>query len=439
MTTTTRPPEATLALLRHGYAWSDHIRAARPDPDAVEVRMLGRPAVVLRGPSGVRTFTDGDLVRRRGAIPGPVADVLFGRGAVHGLDDVEHRRRKALFVEATRAPAVADLVFEVECRWLAASRHWAPGDEVVVEREAVRALGRAVLAWSGVRTTPRDADRVAERLAAIVDGFAVPGAPYLRARWSRRRSDAWAVDVVRRARRRDPAAPSGSALELVAWWCDEHGRLLPPHVAAVELQNLLRPTVAVSRLVAFGARQLVLHAGWRARLRAERTGRGPGAAPGPVALAFAQEVRRWSPFVPVLAGVTRRPLAVNGRELPAGSRLLLDVVGTLHDDRYWPEPRRFDPGRFLGGQEIVRDALVPQGGGEVATGHRCPGEDITLGVLAESCGVLSTFDWLVPPQDLAIPVRRLPTRPSSGVRLAVVRTPAMVRARAREEGGVVTR
>jgi hypothetical protein len=41
------------------------------------------------------------------------------------------------------APDVHGLVAEVECRWLAASRHWVPGHEVVVEDEAVRVTGRA--------------------------------------------------------------------------------------------------------------------------------------------------------------------------------------------------------------------------------------------------------------------------------------------------------
>ena len=89
----------------------------------------------------------------------------------------------------------------------------------------------------------------------------------------------------------------------------------------------------------------------------------------------------------------------------------------LGDRRFWPHPHRFDPERFLGGQEVVADAFVPQGGGEVATGHRCPGEDVALGILAVSCSVLASADWFVPAQDLDIPQDRVPTRPTSGVRL----------------------
>ena len=63
-------------------------------------------------------------------------------------------------------PDVHGLVAEVECRWLAASRHWVPGHQVVVEDEALRVIGRAALAWAGIRTTTRETDAVVHRLAA---------------------------------------------------------------------------------------------------------------------------------------------------------------------------------------------------------------------------------------------------------------------------------
>ena len=283
----------------------------------------------------------------------------------------------------------------------------------------MRVIGRAVLHWAGIQLSGAESDKVARRFASVVDGFGVVGAANLEARWSRRRSDAWAERVIRGARRGETPVRRGSVLELVAWWRDADGHLLPAHTAAVELQNVLRPTVAVARFVAFGARQLVLSRDWRARLRAERDEHGLCSRPGPLAVAFAQELRRWSPFVPALAAVARREFTVHEQVVPEGTRVLLDVVGTLRDRRYWPHPRRFDPDRFLGGQQVVADAFVPQGGGEVATGHRCPGEDIALGVLAVSCCVLAGLDWYVPAQDLDIPQHRVPTRPAGGVRLVV--------------------
>lgn len=154
---------------------------------------------------------------------------------------------------------------------------------------------------------------------------------------------------------------------------------LPRDVAAVELGNLVRPTVAVAWLGTSAALHLTRSPEWGSRLATAATGRDH--------LAFAQEVRRATPFVPVLTGVARRSATVGGVEVAGGDRLLLDVWGIDHDPRRWPDPQRFDPGRFLDHSPDAYE-LVPQGGGPV-TGHRCPGEALTLGLLVETVRVLA--------------------------------------------------
>ncbi|MEF3837753.1 hypothetical protein P0Q08_08460, partial [Campylobacter jejuni] len=73
------------------------------------------------------------------------------------------------------------------------------------------------------------------------------------------------------------------------------------HLAGVELQNSIRPLIAVARFVAFAARFLHENPEWRHRIHAETSERGELAG-GPLAVAFAQEVRRVAPFVPMLPG-----------------------------------------------------------------------------------------------------------------------------------------
>src|SRR4051794_436966 len=94
--------DLSLSLLRHGYralprAWQ---RSGDPEGDAMACRLLGRRALVVRGGHGARTFYDESVVQRRGAVPAPLRNLLFGSGAVHGLDGEEHRERKALFLSA---------------------------------------------------------------------------------------------------------------------------------------------------------------------------------------------------------------------------------------------------------------------------------------------------------------------------------------------------
>ncbi len=61
---------------------------------------------------------------------------------------------------------------------------------------------------------------------------------------------------------------------------------------------------------------------------------------------------------------------------------------------------------------------MPQGGGDVSTGHRCPGEGVTLTMLAVAVRALAGLARSFPPQDLRFDLSRIPTRPRSGVVLA---------------------
>jgi fatty-acid peroxygenase len=96
--------------------------------------------------------------------------------------------------------------------------------------------------------------------------------------------------------------------------------------------------------------------------------------------------------------------------------VVLDVYGTLHDPAHWDRPDVFRPERFLGGG-LDPDLLVPQGGGDVGTGHRCPGEDVVLTMLAVAVQALAGARLALPPQDLRHDLTELPTRPRSGVLL----------------------
>jgi hypothetical protein len=94
--------------------------------------------------------------------------------------------------------------------------------------------------------------------------------------------------------------------------------------------------------------------------------------------------------------------------------VVLDVHGSDHDPAHWPDPDRFDPGRFLS-RVPDPDTLVPQGGGDVAFGHRCPGDGVTLTMLEVAVRTLATACDTVAGQDLDYDLSRIPTRPRSGV------------------------
>jgi fatty-acid peroxygenase len=109
---------------------------------------------------------------------------------------------------------------------------------------------------------------------------------------------------------------------------------------------------------------------------------------------------------------------VGGERLRKGTMVLLDLYGQLHDGEVFEEPYAFRPERWLD-REIGEFDLVPQGGGDPRTGHRCPGEQIVVAVLAALAVRLARLDAELPPQDLDIALHRIPALPAGRIRLRV--------------------
>ncbi|WP_035812811.1 cytochrome P450 [Jiangella gansuensis] len=393
--------DESAGLVRCGYLWASRLRGGRP---AVPVRFLGRESVLVGGPDGVRRFYD-PLLRRRGAVPPPVSDVLFGHGSIHGLDGAEHHHQKAMFLDVLAPAAVARLRDGAREQWREATRTWEAGRPVVLFDQAVHVLTATALPWAGVPAEPAGTGRRAGQLAALLDGFASPGPRYARAVLARRSLERWATRLIRAARAHEVHPRPGTALAAVVHAHDTHGQLLPERAAAVALLNVVRPMVAVAWFIAFAGIALHHQPFWRDLI----------AAGDPTArAAFAHEVRRRYPFVPVLAARAPTAQDVLGVGVPDGGYVILDVHGTDHDPRRWPEPDRFDPGRFLA-PPADPDSLVPQGGGDVATGHRCPGETVTLAMIEQAVEHLATTGYDLPAQDLRVDLTRIPARPRSGV------------------------
>lgn len=413
--------DSTLPLLTQGYAWLPDL-SRRKGPSPVRTRLLGKPAIALRGPAAVGFFYDEDHVRRRTALPEPVLGTLFGKGAVHTLDGPEHRARKALFVSLlTNASGVAALARHVADEWDRSSKEWSERAPVTLFDEVGVLLTRAVCAWAGVpldeRADDDEARRTAGDLVAMVDGFATAGPRHFEARCARKRQEKRLARLVEEVRSAGGGTPEAgrpvSAVEVVAAHREADGALLDPRTAAVEILNVIRPTVAVTWYTVFGAHALHRHPALRERLAEDRAG---------YARAFAHEVRRFYPFAPFVAGLAPEDVQWGGEPIAKGTLVLLDLYGQNHDPELWHAPYVFDPERFTG-REPGRDELVPQGGGAVAEGHRCPGEDITLAVLSTLLPRLARLDYHVPEQDLRIPLNRMPTKPRSGFRITDVSTP----------------
>ncbi|MFK4837164.1 cytochrome P450 [Microbacterium sp. ZW T2_14] len=419
--------DESLSVLIHGYDFGERVwRRVRDGARSAPMRLLGRDALFVRGSEGVALFYDETRIARHGAMPSIVQETLFGHGSVHSLDGDEHRHRKATFVDVAYEDAeVERLQPLLEREWREELDAWVRGGERTAYDAAVGALGRAIMVWAGLSGTAAAKTRWSARLAQIVDGFGAPYSPaYVAAVVNRLWSDRHARRLIEAVRAGDLAAREGTALHSWAWHRDRAGEPLPARLAGVELQNTLRPTIAVARFVAFAAKELHDRPEWQARIAAETAERGTLGG-GPLAIMFAQEIRRTAPFVPMLPGWAIQDVELDGQRLSAGGRVVLDILGTDVDARSWQDPATFDPERFRGVEDYeALTAFIPHGGAEVATGHRCPGEKIAITGLATAIAALSDPRLTVLDSGLSVNRRRLPTKPRSGAHVRADATPS---------------
>lgn len=408
-----RRPESTLSLIRYGYQFVAR-RTSELDASAFQTRLALQPTIVLTGADAARAFYDTSQVQRSGALPRPLQDTLFGHGGVQHLDGEEHRHRKAMHMSLMTEPEIARLASICGAQFEAFAERWMRQPRVVLLDEAHELLCRASCEWTGVPLPESEIALRTSDLVMMVEGPGKPDWRHLRARLALQRSRRWAAGLVRAVREeedRAEAEPPFGALRTIAWHRDQEGELLDESVAAEELLNNLRPTVAVARWFVFLAVALHTHEGARERLAS-----GEWEPDW-----FIEEVRRFYPFFPALIGRTRHEFEWHGWRLPGGRRVMVDVFGTNRDPERWEEPHRFRPERFRD-REVDPFEFIPQGGGDYFEGHRCSGEWATLAMMRVALDFLvHRVRYDVPPQDMRILLRRMPGQPESGFIMSNVR------------------
>jgi fatty-acid peroxygenase len=338
---------------------------------------------------------------------------------VHTLDDEAHRRRKAAFMALMSPEQLDELIRETARQWQIAIRRWPAQASVVVFEEAQRVLASAACAWAGVPLADAELPARARDFARMVDAFGGVGPRLWRGKLARIRTEHWIAGLVKEVRRGALRPDPRSALHVMANLRGDDDAPLDARTAAVEVINVIRPTVAIAWYIAFAA--LALHDHPAAADRLAATPITPGPAGSGYADWFMQEVRRFYPFAPYLGAKVRSPFQWRGHSFEPGTLVLLDVYGTLHDPKIWDAADAFRPERF---EHWAGDGfeLIPQGGGDRATGHRCPGEWITMHEVTLALHFLTRCMkyGFKSGQDLGFDLRRMPTYPRSGVAICDV-------------------
>lgn len=395
--------DSTLALLREGYDFVSR-RCDRYQSNVFETRLMLRKAWCMRGAEAARLFYDDERFTRKNAMPPMTLRLLQDKGSVQTLDSRAHQHRKGMFMTLLDSEAVRHLADAFDLEWTAQLRQWEQQDEVLLFDEVREILFQATCRWAGVPVPVAKAGQKAQQFGAMIDGAGSIGPAMWVGMLKRVRAERWMRGVIDGIRSGELNPPPASAAHAIAWHRDLDDRLLGTNVAAVELINILRPAVAVGRFIVFAALALHEHPENRRPL-------SNGA--DDYLERFVQEVRRYYPFFPVIAGRARQPLEWNGLQFESGQWVILDLYGTNHDPDIWEDPQHFRPERFRDWNGSAFN-FIPQGGGNPHRSHRCPGETATIELMKRAIRQLvSQMEYTVPEQDLRIDKSSFPTLPKS--------------------------
>jgi fatty-acid peroxygenase len=408
--------DATIGMLVDGYEYIAR-RCKAFQSDLFRTRVMGKPAVCIHGREAAQLFYDEEKLQRHGAVPRRVVTSLFGKKAIHTLDGDAHHARKAMFLSLMTPENLEGLMHETARQWRMGIHRWEAAPSIVLFDEAQRVLATATCLWAGVPLERERVERRAHDFAAMVDAFGGVGPRLWKGKLARMRTERWLTRLVREVRAGKHRVDVQSALYVIANFRDRRGKKLSAKLAAIELMNVIRPTVAVAWYVAFAAHAIHAHPECREKLANDDVGEHAGRYTD----MFMQEVRRYYPFTPYLGARVRSSFDWKGHHFEPKTLVLLDVYGTDRDPRWWQAPDEFRPERFAQGHTDAFD-FIPQGGGS-RLGHRCPGEWITMHNVTLALHFLTRcISYDVPDnQDLRLDLSRMPTRPSSGVVLSRVR------------------
>ncbi|MBS7563900.1 cytochrome P450 [Mucilaginibacter sp. Bleaf8] len=373
--------------------------------DIFQIPLPGFKVICFGGEDAARTFYDPDKFMRKGAVPPPVQKTLTGKNAIHTTDGEVHHNRKEMFLSLMTEENIARLTQLVETELSNTLPKWTRMDAVLLFQESQQVLCKAICAWAGVPLKDNEAAKRARDFTYMIDAFGSIGSRNWRGRLARRRAEKWIKRIIRDVRNNKLNAPDGSALHLTAFHRDTDGNLFDLHLAAVELLNILRPTVAIAWYITFGATALHTYPSCRQKFLDNTDN---------FRSRFADEVRRFYPFAPFMGAIAKNDFQWNGYPFPKGALVLLDMYGTNHDPHIWDKPHEFNPDRFIT-HPIKPFDFLAQGGGDPHQGHRCPGEWITVETLKTFLAfMLEKMRFTVIGQDLSYNLSRMPTLPKSG-------------------------
>ena len=396
-------------------------QARRRDPFTVIFPGLG-PVHFFARTDAARDILTAPSAVLEAPTPNPIEPIV-GKSSVILVSGENHRRKRRLLTPALHGEqmrARAD-VMAAAARDEAVS--WRPGGRIAL-RTAARAIALRIIILAVFGVENADSyDEFAHVATALMHAntASLMLLPWLRKRFAgmgpwarlirlRNRFDALLSAQVQN--RRSESDDRRDVFGLLLKGTDAAG--LEPG----DLHQQLRTLVVAGHDTTAGALMWTLYHihrehGVRDRLLAELNGvSGPQAmAQLPYLSAVVSEALRMHPAVPIVMRRLTAPLTVAGMPWSPGDVVGIAVPALHFDPAIWPDPYRFDPGRFLG-QHPTPFEYLPFGGGF----RRCSGASFATYELTVAVGTLmNSVELRMPRREL----RRKPPR-SAARGIAVV-------------------
>ncbi|MCA9567633.1 MAG: cytochrome P450 [Myxococcales bacterium] len=357
-----------------------------------------------------------------------LAASFLGDRSVLALSGEAHRRERKLLMPPFHGERMRAYGEHIQRATLEAVAGWSAGDRVVMA-DTMLAVSLAVIARAVFGATDREThDAWVQDLRHYIEAFSpltlfVPALqtglnPWWR-RFERARDvlDARILDAIA-ARRREP--PGDDVLSMLAHATYEDGSPMPDRAALDELKTLLfagHETTQIS--MAWAIYQLHRTPDALARLQAELDA-ADGAPDTLAALPYldgvVQETLRIDPIVPDVLRTLTVPLRLGSFDLPAGTHLAPLAARVHADPAIYPNPRAFDPSRFVD-HRFRPWEFLPFGGGT----RRCLGAALATYEMRIVLGTLLKHVELALDGDDRMVRRTVTLAPEHGVRMRVTR------------------
>ncbi|MFG2291489.1 cytochrome P450 [Streptomyces sp. NPDC048595] len=440
MTTTDTPiPRAPGALPLLGHAVPllrdplGFLRSLPQHGDLVAVRLGPHPAIAVCDPRLLHEVLVNDRTFDKG---GPLYDRVreFIGNGLGTCPHAQHRRQRRLLQPAFRPDLLPGYRQTMAVQIDEAISAWREGQIIDVLHETQHIASRALIATLfGTGPDSADRDRIATDIATLVASTyrrtiqpdwlnALPTPANIRCRRAVRRLRTTIDAYVAEQRTRGDAGPMLSML-LNARDSEGNGQGLSDAECIEQVTAFfLAGTETTAVTLAWALHLLATHPHLEHEVRgeADRVGNAAGSDPEqlPLTRAVVTEALRLYPPAWLLMRITTADTSLAGHPIPAGTTVVFSPYLIHHRPDLYPDPERFDPGRWTGAAHhpLPRHGFVPFGGGA----RKCIGDRFAL---AEAVLALATIvgRWhLEHPGGAAFrPPRPLATFQPRGLRLSV--------------------